>query len=85
MIGESHKTLKVLEGIETRLKRSIKQKEETQINQLKALKSKLFPNNGLQERSDSYLQYYIQEDIDLHQWMLQNLNPLEPDFLFLYL
>jgi bacillithiol biosynthesis cysteine-adding enzyme BshC len=85
VIGESHKTLKVLEGIETRLKRSIKQKEETQINQLKALKSKLFPNNGLQERSDSYLQYYIQEDIDLHQWMLQNLNPLEPDFLFLYL
>jgi bacillithiol synthase len=85
VIGESHKTLKVLEGIETRLKRSIKQKEETQINQLKALRAKLFPNNGLQERSDSYLQYYIQEDIDLHQWMLQNLNPLEPDFLFLYL
>lgn len=83
--GESHKTLKVLEGIETKLKRSIKQKEETQINQLKALKSKLFPNNGLQERSDSYLQYYIQEDVDLHQWMLQNLDPMERDFLFLYL
>ncbi|MBK8627696.1 MAG: bacillithiol biosynthesis cysteine-adding enzyme BshC [Saprospiraceae bacterium] len=85
VIGEGHKVSKTLESIEGRLKRSLKQKEETNINQIRTLKGKLFPNHGLQERTDSYLQYLVSEDTDLTEALIQILDPLEKEFLFVYL
>lgn len=83
--GEGHKIGKTIENIESRLKRSLKQKEETNINQIKSLKSKLFPNQGLQERTDSYLQFLVSEETDLNNELLKALNPLDRHFLFVYL
>lgn len=85
VLGEAQKTLKSVENIETRLKRSLKQKEEVQINQLRNLKAKLFPNNGLQERAESFLQFWIREDDEFDHFMIDQLNPLEKSFLFIYL
>lgn len=83
--GEGQKVNKAIESIESRLKRSLKQKEETSINQIKTLKGKLFPNNGLQERVDSYFQFLVSEDEDLTAKLIAKLDPLERSFLFVYL
>lgn len=85
VLGEAHKTIKTVENLENRLKRSIKQKQEVQINQIKNLKSKLFPENNLQERVESYLQFWTNDAYDLNQIMVENLNPLDKDFLTIYL
>ncbi|MFZ1750370.1 MAG: bacillithiol biosynthesis cysteine-adding enzyme BshC [Saprospiraceae bacterium] len=85
VLGESQKAHKTIENIEGRLKRSLKQKEEVSLNQIKALRSKLFPSNGLQERNDSFLQFLVSEDSDFLREIIDAMNPLEKEFLFIYL
>ncbi len=85
VIGEATKIIKVTESIEGRLKRSLKQKEEVSVNQIKNIKSKLFPDHGLQERKESLLQYIVSEDKDFLNKLIAHLNPLEKEFLFIYL
>ncbi len=85
VLGEAHKALKTVEQLESRLKRSVKQKQEVQINQIKNLKSKLFPDNNLQERVESYLQYWISDETDLNSIMLEHLNPMNKEFLVVFL
>lgn len=85
VLGEAHKTVKAVENIENRLKRSIKQKVEVQINQIRNLKSKLFPNNNLQERVESFLPFWISDEYDMDAIMKEHLNPLNKSFLVFYL
>jgi bacillithiol biosynthesis cysteine-adding enzyme BshC len=84
VLSEGHKVEKALDAIETRLKRALKQKEEIHINQLKNLRTKFFPGNGLQERSESFLQQIVSEDSGLLDDFVNLLNPLEKTFLFVY-
>jgi bacillithiol biosynthesis cysteine-adding enzyme BshC len=84
VLSEGHKVEKALDAIEIRLKRSLKQKEETNINQLKNLRAKFFPGNGLQERSESFLQQMVSEQAGLLDDFVNILNPLEKSFLFVY-
>jgi len=85
VIGEATKIIKATESIEGRLKRSLKQKEEVSVNQIKNIKSKLFPDHGLQERKESLLQYLVSEDKDFLNELIAHLNPLQKEFLFIYL
>lgn len=48
-----------LEHWESRLMRAEKQKHEVSINQIRALKEKLFPGGGLQERYDNFMPYLL--------------------------
>jgi uncharacterized protein YllA (UPF0747 family) len=57
--AEHAKAAKSLDIIEKRLKKSEEQKHETALNQLAAIKEKLFPGGGLQERHDNFLNFYI--------------------------
>ncbi len=83
--GESHKMVKAVENIEAKLRKSLKHKEETNIQQVKTLRSKLFPAHGLQERTDSFLQYLVSEDKSLLDTLTKILDPLDKTFLFVYL
>lgn len=57
--AEHAKAAKGLDNIAKRLKKSEERKHETALNQLGAIKEKLFPSGGLQERHDNFLNYYI--------------------------
>lgn len=57
--AEHAKAAKGLDNIGKRLKKSEEQKHETALNQLGALKDKLFPGGGLQERHDNFLNFYL--------------------------
>ncbi len=59
VLAESVKVAAGLEQWQGRLLRSEKQKHETTLNQLRALKEKLFPAGGLQERHDNFLPYIL--------------------------
>ncbi|MBC7862500.1 MAG: bacillithiol biosynthesis cysteine-adding enzyme BshC [Bacteroidia bacterium] len=56
--AEKQKAINGLIAIEQKINRSLKQKSETDINQIWALKEKLFPKNSPQERTDNFSMYY---------------------------
>jgi len=56
--AELQKTLNSLSAIEAKLNKSLKQHSETEINQIKTIRSKLFPENMPQERYDNFSMYY---------------------------
>jgi uncharacterized protein YllA (UPF0747 family) len=56
--AELQKTLNSISSIEAKLNKALKQRSETEINQIKTIKSKLFPDNIPQERYDNFSMYY---------------------------
>jgi bacillithiol biosynthesis cysteine-adding enzyme BshC len=80
VLAELSKTLKSVEAIETRLMRSEKQKHDTTIQQLRNLKEKFFPGNGLQERHDNFLPIYLKHHRGFFEILVENFNPIEKVF-----
>jgi bacillithiol biosynthesis cysteine-adding enzyme BshC len=56
--AEKQKAINGLVTIEQKINRALKQKSETDINQIWAIKEKLFPKNTPQERYDNFSMYY---------------------------
>jgi bacillithiol biosynthesis cysteine-adding enzyme BshC len=56
--AEKQKAINGLATIEQKINRALKQKSETDVNQIWAVKGKLFPNNMPQERYDNFSAYY---------------------------
>ena len=59
IMAELQKNLNGLNIIETKANKALKQKSETEINQIKSIKQKLFPDNVPQERYDNFAPYYL--------------------------
>jgi len=57
--AEKTKVMKSLENIEKRIIKSEEQKQSVTLNQIQNLKDKLFPQGGLQERTDNFLNFAI--------------------------
>jgi uncharacterized protein YllA (UPF0747 family) len=86
VMAELQKALKIMEDLEKRLKKAEERKNETVITQLLNLKAKLFPEGGLQERSDNFLSFYagnpgwlknIQESFDAFNYSFYILSESE--------
>lgn len=77
MLAEKTKQLQAIEMIESKLLKTEKQKNETTLNQVKALAQKFFPNGGLQERVDNFLPFYLKYGRDFIDILIKNLYPLE--------
>jgi len=81
--AEGASQLNSLEKLEGRLMKAEKQKHEIAVNQIRTLKEKLFPNNGLQERYDNFLNFYLKYGESWFQQLHETLDPLEKQ-LFIY-
>jgi bacillithiol biosynthesis cysteine-adding enzyme BshC len=81
--AEHAKALKSIEHLEVRLVRAEKQKHENAISQIRSLKEKLFPGNGLQERYDNFLAYYLRYGDDFFKVLKDNFDPLEKKFVII--
>jgi uncharacterized protein YllA (UPF0747 family) len=57
--AERVKVLKNIENIEKRFKKSEEQKQEIELRQIDNLKEKLFPKGSLQERTDNFLNFAL--------------------------
>ena len=76
----------ILSRVEEKFTRAAKKKEETQLLQIQKLKDKLFPNGGLQERSDNFLPFYLQYGDALLDLLADSMaEPLSQDFSICYL
>ncbi len=75
--AETQKINNAIETIEAKMLRAAKAKLETQTNQLRKLKEKLFPNNKLQERSENFSQYYLAYGQRWFDEVYEAINPLE--------
>ncbi len=83
ILAEAAKQVKVLEQLESRLLRAEKQKHDTAIGQIRNLKEKLFPGNGLQERHDNFISLYQKYGDELFETLKAYLHPLEEGMIVL--
>jgi len=81
VLAEAVKQEKVLEQLEGRLVRAEKQKHETGINQIRSLKEKLFPGNGLQERTDNFLNFYMKYGEGFGEALKEVVDPFVEGFV----
>lgn len=79
--AEHAKLLNSLGQLETRLVRAEKQKHDTAIQQIRSLKEKLFPGNGLQERYDNFLPIYLRHGEEFFRQLKAAFDPLEKKFV----
>jgi bacillithiol biosynthesis cysteine-adding enzyme BshC len=75
--AESTKQIKAIGHIEAKLKKAIKGKNDVQLSRISSVKSKLYPNNKLQERFENFAQYYSAHGDVWISFLVENLNPLE--------
>jgi len=80
--AEAQKAAAGLAGLEKRLSKAAETKHETAYAQLTALKEKLFPEGGLQERSDNVLSILINNPGFIRQ-LLEAFEPLALEFTVL--
>ena len=85
IIAEGLKQLKSWEQIATRLTRAEKSKYDVQIQQIRNIKEKLFPGNGLQERHDNFIPLFVRYGLGILDLFIEELNPLEEGFLVISL
>lgn len=78
--AEGQKMINSMEQLEGKLMRAEKQRHDIAINQMRTLKDKLFPGNGLQERYDNFMMYYLKYGREFFEVLKQNLNPLDKKF-----
>jgi bacillithiol biosynthesis cysteine-adding enzyme BshC len=60
--AEKSKVMKILNGIKKRFKKSEEQKLSIELKQIENVKEKLFPGGILQERSDNFLNFALNND-----------------------
>lgn len=83
MIGaENTKAIKGLENIEKRLRKAEEQNQEIAIKQIENIKEKLFPGKGLQERTENFLNFYINNP-SIFDVFIQHFDPFDFKFLVL--
>ncbi|PHN07485.1 bacillithiol biosynthesis cysteine-adding enzyme BshC [Flavilitoribacter nigricans] len=79
--AEAANQMNSLQGLESRLLKAEKQRHEIELNQIRGIKDKLFPGNGLQERTDNFLNFYLRYGQDFFETLLAELDPLEEGFI----
>ena len=81
VLAEGAKQTKSLEQLESRIVRAEKQRHETALNQIRSLREKLFPGNGLQERTDNFTTFYTKYGDAFLKVLKSNLDPLDNRFV----
>jgi bacillithiol biosynthesis cysteine-adding enzyme BshC len=82
--SEEQKALNNLGQIRGRLMKAEKRNNETAMNQLRSVKDKLFPGNGLQERYDNFATLYMSHGQAFIGLLKQHFDPFEFNFTVFY-
>jgi bacillithiol biosynthesis cysteine-adding enzyme BshC len=76
VLAETKRFANAIARLEKKMRRAEERNQETGVRQLLAVKSELFPNDGLQERSENFLTFYLNDRLFLKK-MLSAFNPLD--------
>jgi len=85
IIAEESKQIKQFEQLGSRLMRTEKQQQETQIKRIERLREKLFPGGGLQERHENFLSFYSAEGPQWIDEMVRICDPWQEKFVLVEL
>lgn len=77
--AEGQRVMNGLEKIERKMLRAEKRHHTDRLRQIEAVKDSLFPNGGLQERTDNFLNFYQRDDKFIDR-LLQHLEPFDYQF-----
>lgn len=80
-LAEQAKAMNSISNLEAKALRAEKNNHEITINQIRAIKDKLFPNDGLQERYDNFMGFYQRYGETFFDTLFEHLHPLEKTFL----
>lgn len=75
VLADKTRLMHTIDHLEKRLKKTEEKNYETVLNQLMTLKNKLFPNGGIQERTENYLNFQL-NDPQFIQKLLAVFDPL---------
>lgn len=75
VLAQLQKQLKTLENIAAKANRASKKKFETEISNIRAIKSALFPNNVPQERHENFSSFYLSYGKHFIETLKEKLNP----------
>lgn len=78
--AEKVKAIKSLDYLESKLRKYVKQQEESSLNKITKVTDKFFPSNGLQERNDNILEYMSNYGIELIDKLLDHCDPFDKAF-----
>lgn len=79
-VAAEHKKIgKMAEAIEKKIRKAEEKNQEVVLGQVSSLREKLFPNGGLQERVENFLNFYINDPYFLAR-LMQAFHPFELKF-----
>jgi len=81
--AEKSKQLKAVESVEQRINRALKKKHEEAVSSIRLLREKLFPAGQLQERTESFIPFYLKHGPSFITTLLDNLDPFDFHFTVL--
>ena len=82
--AQETRVLKTLDNIQRKIKRAKEEKNDISMNQIDAIKEGLFPEGGLQERFDNFLNFQITHPTFIKD-LLANFDPFDLRFYLLWL
>lgn len=85
IMAEHKKLENFLNTLETKLRRTEKQKHEQSISQIHSLKDKFFPLQSPQERIENFTAYYWKYGANFIEFITKHASPLNPTFEIVYL
>jgi bacillithiol biosynthesis cysteine-adding enzyme BshC len=80
---EGHNIIKIIDSVESRLIKAVKNKESIQLNKISNIYSKLHPDGRLQERFEHFLQFQMGAPSDLTEYLMTQLNPFRKELLLI--
>lgn len=81
--SEKQRISNSLHALEQKIVRAVKKKNEVDINRIRKLKDRLFPEGKLQEREVSGLSFLLNRGPEFLDALINNMDPLEKQFLIL--
>ncbi len=81
VLGSAKSIEKTLEKIGSRMMKAEKSKMDVQIKQLQQIKEKLYPKNGLQERYDNFIEFYMRYGDTYFDFLFQSFEPLSSEMV----
>lgn len=76
VLAETKRFANAVAVLEKKMRRAEERNQETGVRQLLAIKNELFPNGGLQERTENFLTFYLNDRAFL-QTLLTNFDPFD--------
>jgi bacillithiol biosynthesis cysteine-adding enzyme BshC len=81
--AQLQQAINAIEKLEAKLLKINKQKQETEINQLKKIQEKLYLPNQLQERNENFMSLYLKYGKGLLDFLVSNMDPFNSQFYIL--